>query len=144
MSGKKNTRVEPEEQEEELTVFVMRFKGTGETMRKGFDTVSQALQAMGPAQMIAAPPRVLRRLNADVLPAAGADTMEEAELVDVDEEISESEEAAAAPLRPAKKQERKPPKIPNLINDLDYQSPVSLADYVKERIQRALTLNISS
>jgi hypothetical protein len=36
------------EDQEEMTVVILRFKGGGDTLRKGFDTVSQALAALGP------------------------------------------------------------------------------------------------
>jgi hypothetical protein len=44
--GSKNPTMLNKEQEE-MTVVVMRFKGAGETLRKGFDTVSQAIAALG-------------------------------------------------------------------------------------------------
>lgn len=36
------------EEQEEMTVVILRFKGGGDTLRKGFDTVSHALSALGP------------------------------------------------------------------------------------------------
>ena len=44
--GSKNPTIVEKEQEE-MTVVVMRFKGAGETLRKGFDTVSQAIATLG-------------------------------------------------------------------------------------------------
>jgi hypothetical protein len=48
MAREKKAFTGPEEQEE-MTVVILRFKGGGDTLRKGFDTVSQALAALGPA-----------------------------------------------------------------------------------------------
>jgi len=50
-------------EQEEMTVVILRFKGGGETLQKGFDTVSQALAALGP-------PATIHRKPA--LPAKGA------------------------------------------------------------------------
>ncbi len=36
------------EEQEEMTVVILRFKGGGETLRKGFSTVSEALATLGP------------------------------------------------------------------------------------------------
>jgi hypothetical protein len=35
-------------EQEEMTVVILKFKGGCDTLRKGFDTVSQALAALGP------------------------------------------------------------------------------------------------
>jgi hypothetical protein len=32
------------DEQEEMTVVILKFSGSGETLRKGFDTVSQALR----------------------------------------------------------------------------------------------------
>ena len=59
------------EEQEEMTVVILRFKGGGETLQKGFDTVSQALAALGP------PAGNQRRLAPlGQLPAAHARTVE--------------------------------------------------------------------
>jgi len=36
------------DEQEEMTVVILRFKGGGETLRRGFDTVTDALSALGP------------------------------------------------------------------------------------------------
>lgn len=37
------------EEQEEMTVVILRFKGGGDTLRKGFETVTHALSALGPS-----------------------------------------------------------------------------------------------
>ncbi len=44
----KNRITQVNGEQEEMTVVILRFKGGGETLQKGFDTVSQALAALGP------------------------------------------------------------------------------------------------
>ena len=41
------------DQQEEMTVVIFRFKGGGETLRKGFDTVSQAIRQISPTMPVA-------------------------------------------------------------------------------------------
>ena len=41
------------DQQQEMTVVIFRFKGGGETLRKGFDTVSQAIRQIGPTMPVA-------------------------------------------------------------------------------------------
>jgi hypothetical protein len=48
-----------EEPQEEMTVVVLRFKGSSQTLQKSFDAVSQALGALGPVQQH--PARLQRR-----------------------------------------------------------------------------------
>lgn len=65
-------------QQEEMTVVVLRFRGTGHSLQKGFDAVSQAIAALGPA-----PPqtqqRIYTRPPAQVPAAAAADLVVDAE-----------------------------------------------------------------
>ncbi|MGB7591715.1 MAG: hypothetical protein WCD04_06660 [Terriglobia bacterium] len=44
----KSKMVQVSGEQEEMTVVILRFKGGGETLQRGFDTVSQALAALGP------------------------------------------------------------------------------------------------
>jgi hypothetical protein len=46
MSNRKKS-IEEEEQQDEMTVVILRYKGNSQTLQKGFDTVSQALMAIG-------------------------------------------------------------------------------------------------
>ena len=89
---------EPQPQEE-MTVVVMRFRGSGDTLQKGFDTVSQALAALGPPQ----PPvqqRVLVQRPAAQLPA-GPDVIDaEAREAEDDEFEPAAAEPAASNGRP--------------------------------------------
>jgi hypothetical protein len=38
--------------QEEMTVFVLRLKGGGETMRKGFEAINNAVAALGTGQTV--------------------------------------------------------------------------------------------
>lgn len=129
----KSLRAEAEPSEEELTVVVMRFKGSGETIRKGFETVTQALQALAPPQIIA-PPRHVRALaSGSVSPRANGAPAAITEAEEPYEDGPDTEESIIPEPHLQKPRERKPAKMPTLVNDLDYQSGVSLADYVKEK-----------
>jgi hypothetical protein len=48
MARESKTKTPRLEEHEEMTVVILRFKGGGETLRKGFATVSDALAALGP------------------------------------------------------------------------------------------------
>src|SRR5437870_10911528 len=60
---KKPQRVDDPAQQEEMTVMVMRFKGSPATLQKGFDTVSQAIAGLGGA------PRIITTRTTASLPA---------------------------------------------------------------------------
>lgn len=128
----RGVRPDPEEPEE-LTVVVMRFKGSGDTMRKGFDTVSQALNALLPPPAFA-PPRTTRKLSAGSTPPQDSGDVDQSvsEQDYEDAEVLDAEEAPTS-AAPKRARDRKPPKVPNLVNTLDYQSPMSLADYVRDK-----------
>lgn len=44
----KNKAAQAGPEQEEMTVVILRFKGGGQTLQKGFDAVNQALSALGP------------------------------------------------------------------------------------------------
>ena len=48
MARESKTKTHRTDEHEEMTVVILRFKGGGETLRKGFATVSDALAALGP------------------------------------------------------------------------------------------------
>ena len=132
-NGRNKPRPEPDEPEE-LTVVVMRFRGSGETIRRGFDTVSQALNALAPPVQVLPPSRPARKLA----PASSNSTeaMEPAEVEEGTYENADLVDAEEAPATEEKKsvpRERKPPRIPELNNKLDLNTATSLATYVKEK-----------
>ncbi len=136
MSAKDNGRNKPKpepDESEELTVVVMRFRGSGETIRKGFDTVTQALNALAPPVQVLPPPRPARKLAAGT--SNGTETTEPADAEQEayeDADILDAEETPATAEKKAPR-ERKPPPVPDLNNSLDLNTPVSLATYVKEK-----------
>lgn len=123
---------EDAQQQEEMTVVVMRFKGSGESLQKGFDAVSQAIAALGVPQppmqqRVFAPPRPPVQLPAG--------PVIEGQVQNGDGEYIEEE--ADAPEAPA----AKPPKAPRVgkpytfMNDfvLAPEGVPSLTDYCAEK-----------
>src|SRR5690348_9741506 len=98
MARDKNKAFPGPEEQEEMTVVILRFKGGGETLRKGFDTVSQALAALGP------PAPVGRRLLAARQDAQalvnGTDSGEDPDGLDHEEAASEGENGDGTVARP--------------------------------------------
>src|SRR5947209_5274119 len=60
---------DPQEQEE-MTVVILRFKGSGHSLQKGFDAVSQAAAALGPSQPQTVQRVYTQRPPAQIQPAA--------------------------------------------------------------------------
>lgn len=124
---------EPERQEE-MTVVVLKFKGGSQSLQKGFDAVSQAIAALGPAQshvnhrtVISRPPAELPAGNGDVI---DADAHEQPQIDDgeVDAAAAEtSEEAGAARVK-------KPPRY-TFMDDFNLapSGQPSLKDYCIEK-----------
>ena len=93
------------EEQEEMTVIVLRIKGGGDTLQKGFDALSTAFASLGTPQ--ATPPGNTRRVagntSARQLAAPGvaddsyADDEDEDEDVDVDSSSVETAQADTAP-----------------------------------------------
>jgi hypothetical protein len=92
------------QQQEEMTVVVLKFKGGSQSLQKGFDAVSQAINALGPGTqnnhrvVVHRPPAQIAAGNGDVLdvePEATADNGEE--------EIDDPQQDDGAP---------KPKKVP--------------------------------
>jgi hypothetical protein len=110
--AKKSAPASDPAQEEELVVTVVRFKGSGETARKGIDAVSQALAAA-----FGGGTTVMRQVNgrkAAALPARQPDAIDtDAVDPDLDDEVDDEPEPAA----PAKGQ-AKPRKLPKFDNKL--------------------------
>ena len=108
MAREKNkpVRGNEDEQQEEMTVVILRFKGSGDTLQKGFDTVSQALAALGPVS----PPQQQRAFASRPAPAqlaapqaVNGNGSGDADTVDVDAEFEEAMEDAPAPTRAPRK-----------------------------------------
>lgn len=102
-------------QDEELSVVVLKFKGSGETVRKGIDVVAQAIAALGPGTV-----QVIRQVNgrkgATQLGSAPAEAIE-TEAVEETETLESAEEAeAVTPATP--KGPAKPRKLPKFDSTL--------------------------
>lgn len=46
--ARENKKMQPSGEQEEMTVVILRFRGGSDSLQKGFETVSQALAALGP------------------------------------------------------------------------------------------------
>lgn len=109
--------------EEELSVVVLKFKGTGETVRKGIDAVTQAIAALGGGTVI----RQVNGRKPAQLAAATEDPVD-AELPDPE---TGDEEAETAPAAPKVKKTPAQPKY-SFLDDLDMApaGKISLKDFV--------------
>lgn len=119
------------EEQEEMTVVILRFRGGGETLRKGFDTVSQALNALAPLpalRRLAAPPVEDR---AD--PNEG-DT--DSGSIDVEAQLDENENDESDPTR-----QRSAPRPPEFLNDFDLspEGQVAWKEYAAEKNPQTLS-----
>jgi hypothetical protein len=99
-TGKGSTPSKGEDQQEEMTVIVVRVKGQGDTLRKGFDAISSAFASLG-----AAPPAPRRlgastngNLNGTVTEELPEDALEE----EVDNEETVIEATSSSTARPRK------------------------------------------
>jgi hypothetical protein len=113
--AKKSVPASDPVQDEELVVTVVRFKGSGETARKGIDAVSQALAAA-----FGGGTTVMRQVNgrkAAALPAAPADSIDVDTGNDEAEEQDDEQQDEATPSITAKGP-AKPRKLPKFDSKL--------------------------
>jgi hypothetical protein len=104
------------ESQEEMTVFVLRIKGSGDTMRKGFDALNHAVSALGTGQAVVA---ATKRLPAGPLKPQDFEIEEEAS--NVNEAIAE-EGTEATTIEAATTQSNGKPKPrpkPAFLTDFD-------------------------
>jgi len=93
-----------EPQQEEMTVVVLKFKGGSQSLQKGFDAVSQAINALGPGTqnnhrvVVQRPPAQIAAGDGEVLDAEPEATADNGE-----EEIDDTQQDSGAP---------KPKKVP--------------------------------
>jgi hypothetical protein len=86
-------------QQEEMTVVILRFNGTGDTLRKGFDAVSQALAALAPTAQRPQRGNIAPRVAPKEIEPGDSNGAAHGEATDVEyEDVSEQEsEEAPAP-----------------------------------------------
>src|SRR5262245_60165712 len=109
MSKTKSYAPASSQQDEEMSVVVLKFKGSGETLRRGMDTVAQALAALGGAPT----QTTIRHVNgrkasqlsppaAEAIDANGAATEIDDEHIEESDDDSEGQERdATSPKAPA-------------------------------------------
>ncbi len=113
--------------EEELSVVVLKFKGTGETIRKGVDAAMQAIASLGGTTTVIK--HVNGRKAAQL--GAGAAATDTIDAESVDETESEDEEPETPPAAP--KAKRTPGAVKySFLDDFDLApaGKVSLKDFV--------------
>ena len=83
----------PEQQQEEMTVVVFKFKGGAESMQKGFDAVNSAIAALGPSHphtprvvVQRQPAQIAPLQNGHVVDAVHEDVVDETEAEEVEHE----------------------------------------------------------
>jgi hypothetical protein len=96
-----------------MTVVVLRLKGAGDTLKKGFDALTAAFNSLGPA------PQVIKHVNGSSPKQlnGGSSSQEVAEEYIEDDDVDEELESApvAAPAKPTPSQRSKP----KFLNDFD-------------------------
>ena len=125
-------------QQEEMTVVVMRFKGSGESLQKGFDAVSQAIAALGAPQM-----PVQQRVFTQQRPAQQPQQLKApaaADIIDADSEVLDNSNEVVQEQQPAASSNgngkvRSPPKKCTFLTDFSVSpdGQVSLKAFVGER-----------
>jgi hypothetical protein len=119
--------------EEEITVFVLKFKGGSQSVQKGFDVVSQAIAALGPATP--ANQRVIVHRAPAQIPAPANGTIIDAEHEDVVEENAAEDAGPETPAPATSGAPPKPRKGYTFMNDFNL-TPAgvpSLKDYCTEK-----------
>src|SRR5688500_19009535 len=110
--AKKSTHVPPSPtQDEEMVVTVVRFRGSGETLRKGIDAVTQALTgAFGapPVKVIGNGRKASQQLASPADPSPDLDVTPEPDEDGEDEQQEQQEQQAGGPA--AAKTKRTAPK----------------------------------
>lgn len=127
--SRKNARVPDPVQEEEMSVVVLKFRGSGETLRRGMDTVAQAIAALGgPVHVITRGGNGTRQPQIPAPPSTlEGETVENGG--GVEEQVAEIEAAAPAPKAP--KKAAASPKYSFLADfDLAPAGKISLRDFV--------------
>lgn len=94
------------EEQEEMTVVILKFKGGGETLRKGFSTVTEALATLGPG----IPQR--RLLN-----HSDNEASSQAKVINSDEEAEEIEEGPEESELEVNGSGRRTPRKPRFLSD---------------------------
>lgn len=125
MAKKPAYAAETAQPEEEMQVVVLKFKGSGETLRRGMDTVSQAIAALGgPAAVttrtISGKPAA--RLTPGAAPAGEPDpaaAADESAEETADEDIIDVQASPAGPKPPRK---NKPPKFDSKLKVVPFKA----------------------
>jgi hypothetical protein len=126
--AKKNVSEAPQV-EEELSVVVLKFKGSGETVRKGVDAVTQAIAALGgPATVVT---RHVNGRKPAQLAAPAADTID-TEVVQEDEDTELETEEQETETPAGTKGQTKPRKF-EFVSTVSDNAKTPLKDFIAQR-----------
>lgn len=106
------------EEQEEMTVVILRFKGGGETLQKGFDAVSQALAALGQSPAVHHHRRFGAPAQAAELPLVEMDGKPDTDTQDLEEKVENGTETGRESRERGFSSTRKY-STPTFISDLD-------------------------
>jgi len=108
-----------QEAQEEMTVMVLRLKGGGDTLRKGFDALNHALAALGAPAPLPSQRHTAALLPQIVSPHSGTNGTGAVEPTDPEEEEHDGEEASLESTPAATATTPKPRKKPPFNTKLD-------------------------
>jgi hypothetical protein len=123
------------DEQEEMTVVILRFKGGGETLRKGFDTVSQALNALVPTS---APRLPVTRIEEPV--AASYDSGTDSGRVDLEAEAeSDDNNNGSDPTRERSARKHSSPRFLSDFN-LSPEGQMAWKEYATDKNPQTLSV----
>lgn len=105
-----------QEQQEEMTVVVLRLKGGGDTLKKGFDALTAAFSALGPA------PQVVKQIGGGTQRQLSGVVVPNAEDEETEEDADEASVVEAAPAAPASAPRTPAQRKPKFMTDFDLNS----------------------
>jgi hypothetical protein len=105
-----------QEQQEEMTVVVLRLKGGGDTLKKGFDALTAAFNSLGPA------PQVVKHVNGGTPRQLNGAVVPNTEDEETEEVADEATVIEATPPTPASTPRTPAQRKPKFLTDFDLNS----------------------
>ena len=128
--AKKSTPISDSGHEEEMSVVVLKFRGSGETLRRGMDTVAQAIASIGGPSRIVTRTVDVRKPQTHI--GAPTDMIDTEAADDSETETVDREQDETEPTPPASKTPAKPRKF-NFISEISDNATTPLKDFVAQR-----------
>jgi|GEM_PF-4867499 len=130
MARDKSKSLSTVQEQEEMTVLILRLKGDGDTLRKGFEAVSQALSAFAPATAAAPSRRILPGPgNVQALPDGTQSAVEG----DGQEVVLDTENGDGNSAEPRESGTPRKYSTPKFLDDLKLDPETPWRDYAKEK-----------